>query len=93
MTSARLSLIVAAALLAYVTALHPCDRAPFNIIQDCARLVGQHDLQPAINFAERVTREFPDCVDSFQCAGIVAYTVGDLKSAITSFEKVWKCAV
>lgn len=51
-------------------------------------MAAQADLRPLVEFANNMKRSYPDCVDSFQCVGIAAYTLGDSPTAIAGFEQV-----
>jgi amino acid permease len=48
------------------------------------------NVADAVNFANDLVKSLPNCVDSFQCAGIVAYMNGELSTSIVAFEKVPK---
>lgn len=84
-------LLTAACLLCARAAFDPalaCERAGFSVIERCGAHVGTGNLAAAAQYANEVIAAFPDCVDSYQCAGVVAYTLGDTKAAIVAFEKV-----
>lgn len=76
------------AFLQLAGASHPCDRSPLSVIDECGQLMVLSDLRPAAEFANRMVATLPTCVDSFQCAGIVAFTAGELNTAINMFSKV-----
>lgn len=61
-------------------------------MDECGRRLSSNDLTSAVQFANYLQQLAPGCVDTFQCVGIIAYTNGDLLSAIIAFERVRRAA-
>jgi hypothetical protein len=81
---------VTAALHVTLSAVDPCSSYQGNIIATCGQLMDAGNVADAVNFANDLVKSLPNCVDSFQCAGIVAYMNGELSTSIVAFEKVPK---
>lgn len=80
--------VAVSAMLLPTDATDACSLYQGNIMATCGGLLDAGNVDGAVAFANDLVNSLPHCVDSFQCAGIVAYMNGELVTSITAFEKV-----